>query len=68
MKVGDLVRYDPGGMSAAYSTGWNPEIHSSIGLILEIVDTAATVKWSSNGRTDFMTCPLEKLDVINEAG
>ncbi len=58
MKVGDLVLYKVRHASMLK--------HSSIGLIVEIVEDIATVKWSSNGRTDFMTCPLEKLDVINE--
>jgi len=64
MKVGDLVRYTPAGISPH---GWSPHTQSSMGLILEIKENVATVKWSTNGRSDFMTCPLEKLEVLSEA-
>jgi len=59
VKVGDLVMY---------KVRHKDELkYSSIGIIVEIIQAAevATVKWSSNGRSDFMTCSLCKLEVIN---
>ena len=67
MKAGDLVRYNPH-WDPGEAKGWNPHTQSSMGLILEIKEDVATVKWSTNGRSDFMTCPLEKLEVLSEAG
>jgi hypothetical protein len=67
MKPGDLVRYAPN-WDPGDCKGWDPETQSSMGLVLEIVDTVATVKWSTNGRSDFMTIPLNKLEVLSEAG
>jgi hypothetical protein len=64
MRVGDLVRYTPNWDSEPCPPGWDPYTHSSIGLVLEIVAPVATVKWCSNGRSDFMTCSLEKLEVL----